>query len=202
MSTQSLTYARSSLILSAATQGQFSDTKAAFSWKKGWNFVMKSFIPMIWKKTYLIKNIWDFILDVPPADQGLFKFNYNYRIIKRDGKEAIFLAQNSVLQLQSDSKGNVTHVLGVYSDISHWKKSEQQVASVISTTNATCFFFTADNSDSYKPQTSLSKREQEIVKLLAEGYSSKLFADKLFIVSILLIRTGRRSLKKRTQRIL
>ena len=81
-----------------------------------------------WK---LIKNIWDFIFTVPPAFQEQFKFNYDYRIIKPDGKEVRMLTQNSVLQ--TDSKGTITHVLGVYSDISHWKKNEQQIASVIST---------------------------------------------------------------------
>ena len=60
--------------------------------------------------------------------------------------------QNSVLQ--SDSKGDINYVLGVYIDISQ---------------------------PYIKPQISLIKRELEIVKLMAEGYSSKLNVDKLFI---------------------
>ena len=136
---------------------------------------------------------------MPPAEQAQFKFNYDYRSIKPDGKEVRILAQNSVLQ--SDSKGNITHVLGVYSDISHWKKSEQQIASVISTENDTCFFFTADDSGTYKPKMGLSKRELEIVKLMAEGLAVNSLRISCLSVFILLTRTGRKLFKKRIQRI-
>lgn len=133
-------------------------------------------LPKTWK---LLRYTWEFITNVSPADQVNFKFNHDYRIIKRDGKEIRILAQNSVLQ--SDSKGNITHVLCVYSDISRWKKSECLMASIVSTTSDSCFFITADDSGTYQPQINLSKRELEIVKLMAEGYSSKIIADKLFI---------------------
>lgn len=79
---------------------------------------------------------------MPQEEQGQFNFNYDYRIIKPGGKEVRVLVQNSVLQ--SDSKGNITQVLGVSSDISQWKKSEQQIASVKSTPIDTLFFFTAE----------------------------------------------------------
>ena len=149
-------------------------------------------LPKTWK---LIKKIWNFILEVPPDDQTQFKFNYDYRIIKPDGKEVRVLAQNSVLQ--SDSKGNITHVLGVYSDISHWKKSEHQMGSIVSATDGFCYFFTCNDSDTNKPQTSLSKRELEIVKLLAKGYSSKLIAEELFI-SFNTVNTHRQKIIEKT----
>ena len=92
---------------------------------KGLDFCNEIIHPDDLVKTWkLIKDIWNFILEVPLADQGQFKFNYDYRIIKPDGKEVRVLAQNTVLQ--SDGKGNFMHVLGVYSDISQWKKSEYQ----------------------------------------------------------------------------
>ena len=164
--------------------------------EKGLEFCNEIIHPEDLKKTWkLIKNIWDFIFTVPPANQAQFKFNYDYRIIKPDGKEVRILAQNSVLQ--SDNKGNITHVVGVYSDISHWKKNEQQIASIISTASDTCFFFTADDSGTYKPQMGLSKRELEIVKLMAEGYSSKLIADKLFI-SFHTVNTHRQKIIEKT----
>ena len=80
---------------------------------KGLDFCNEIIHPEDLVKTWkLIKNIWDFIFTMPPADQAQFKFNYDYRSIKPDGKEVRILAQNSVLQ--SDSIGNITHVLGVY----------------------------------------------------------------------------------------
>ena len=47
-----------------------------------------------WK---LLKAIWDFMLAVPSKNQGLYKFNYDYRIITPDRRELRILAQNSVL---------------------------------------------------------------------------------------------------------
>ncbi|RDV16875.1 hypothetical protein DXT99_01820 [Pontibacter diazotrophicus] len=150
-------------------------------------------LQITWK---LRKAIWDFILTLPPSEQAQYKFNYDYRILKPGGKEVRVLAQNSVLQ--SDCKGNITHILGMYSDISHWKKSEQQVASLISTAHDTCLFFSQEDNDKFHPQSSLSKREIEIVKMLAEGYSSKLIADKLFI-SFHTVNTHRQNIMEKTK---
>ena len=119
---------------------------------------------------------------MPPADQVQFKFKYDYRSIKPKGKEVRILAQNSVLQ--SHSKGTISHVLGVYFDISQWKKSEQQIASVISAPHDTCYFFTSDACGNYIPQMDLSKRELEIVKLMAGGYGSKLIPISSSLASI------------------
>jgi DNA-binding CsgD family transcriptional regulator len=165
--------------------------------KKGLAFYNEVMHPEDLHKTWkLIKNIWDFILTKSPADQGQFKFNFDFRIIKPDGKEVRVLAQHSVLQ--SDSHGTITHVLGVYSDISHLKKSDHQVATTVSTaTKNNRSFFTQDECASYKPMTSLSKRELEIVKLLAEGYSSKLIADRLFI-SFHTVNTHRQNIMEKT----
>lgn len=145
-----------------------------------------------WK---LIRNIWDLILKVPAAVHAQFKFNYDYRIIKPDGKAIRILVQNSVLQ--SDSKGNITHVLSIYSDISQWKKSDKQIASIVSTANDICLFFTADAAGETDQQATLSKRELEIVRLMAEGYSSKLIAEKLFI-SFHTVNTHRQKIIEKT----
>ncbi|WP_187262306.1 LuxR C-terminal-related transcriptional regulator [Pontibacter beigongshangensis] len=146
-----------------------------------------------WK---LIKSIWDFIFSVPPADQAQYKFTYDFRTLRPSGKVVRVLAQNSILQ--TDNKGTITHVLCVYSDISHWKKSNYQLASIVSTVAKSCLFFSQTESDSFNPSTCLSKRELEIVKLMAEGFSSKLIADKLFI-SFHTVNTHRQKIMEKTK---
>ncbi|MFD3001067.1 LuxR C-terminal-related transcriptional regulator [Pontibacter toksunensis] len=146
-----------------------------------------------WK---LRRTIWEFILTLPAADQVQFKFNYDYRIIKPCGKEVRVFAQNSVLQ--SDNRGNITHIMAVYSDISHWKKSEQQLASIVSNAKDTCLFFSTEGNEPCHTPSSLSKRELEIVKLMAEGYSSKIIADKLFI-SFHTVNTHRQKIMEKTK---
>ncbi len=145
-----------------------------------------------WK---LNKTIWDLISSVEPENRGQYKFNYDYRIIKANGKQARILEQNSVLQ--QDRNGNITHVLGVCTDISHWKRNDHQLASVISTLDNSCLFLSSDEEGNCSPRAILSKRELEIVKLMAEGYSSKYIADKLFI-SFHTVNTHRQKIIEKT----
>ncbi|TXK52142.1 PAS domain-containing protein [Pontibacter qinzhouensis] len=145
-----------------------------------------------WK---LIKKIWDFILHVPLAEQVQYKFSYDFRIVKPCGKVVRVLAQNSVLQ--TDSHGNITHVLIVYSDISHLKKHSDVATSFISSGTSVYHFTSVEDNKAGSTIKSLSKRELEIVKLMSEGYSSKLIADKLFI-SFHTVNTHRQKIMEKT----
>ncbi|MES2734440.1 MAG: LuxR C-terminal-related transcriptional regulator [Bacteroidota bacterium] len=147
--------------------------------------------PYTWK---LLSTIWDFLLALPPQHRKHYQFNSDYRIRKADGSYVRVLEQNAVLQ--QDSQGNITHLLGVCSDITHWKKSEAQIASIMSTVDDTCFCCTSTD-ESLRPPAQLSKREREIVKLVAEGYNSKYIAEKLSI-SFHTVNTHRQKMIEKT----
>lgn len=146
-----------------------------------------------WK---LLKQVWDYIIKVPITEREYYKFNYDYRILKPNGEEARILEQSAVLQ--QDSKGNVTHILGICNDITSWKKSDNQVASITSSLNDTEIHLTPDNTHNHSTPTILSKRELEIVRLLAQGLSSKCIADKLFI-SVHTVNTHRQNIIQKTR---
>jgi DNA-binding CsgD family transcriptional regulator len=138
-------------------------------------------------------QIWQMLSTISPASKMNYRFSYDYRIVKPDGKVLRILEQNSVLQ--QDANGNITHLLGVCNDITQWKKNGPQLASLSSAIDKQYFLFTTDNS--IKPKTLLSKRELEIVKLISEGHSSKFIADKLFI-SFHTVNTHRQKMIEKT----
>ena len=145
-----------------------------------------------WK---LLCQVWNALSGIPPESKVNYRFSYDYRIVKPDGKVIRILEQNSVLQ--QDASGNITHLLGVCNDITQWKKNGTQLASLSSAIDKQYFLFTSDNTSVIKPKTILSKRELEIVKLIAEGHSSKFIADKLFI-SFHTVNTHRQKMIEKT----
>jgi len=88
------------------------------------------------------------------------------------------LEQNSVLQ--TDKNGTITLLLGTCLDITHWKKSAELVASAYASKNEISFLCTTADETTPIRET-LSKREKEVLKLVAAGYSSKHIADQLCI---------------------
>lgn len=144
-----------------------------------------------WK---LMKQIWEFLHLLPPWQRRNYRLNCDYRIRKPDGTYVRMLEQNAMLQ--SDGQGHITHLLGTSSDISSWKKSEAMVASLISDEEKTCIFCTPDL-EGLRAPIQLSKREQEIVRFLSEGCSSKVIANSLSI-SVHTVNTHRQKIIEKT----
>ena len=145
-----------------------------------------------WK---LLKKVWEYIMEVPPAEREHYKFNYDYRNLKPNGEEVRILEQNAVLQ--QDVNGNITHILGICNDITGWKNTDNQIASITSTKDDSIIFLMPDEPSQPLSQPILSKREIEIVSLLAQGYSSKQIADKLSI-SFHTVNTHRQHMTQKT----
>ncbi|SDL00413.1 PAS domain S-box-containing protein [Catalinimonas alkaloidigena] len=114
---------------------------------------------------------------VPSHQQAAYRFQYDYRLRKADGTYVRLLEQNSVLAINGD--GNITHQLGVCTDITHWKPKKSLTATVRSHEHGCHKVFSAQ--DEMDALEKLSRREKEILTLIAEGYSSKQIADRLSI---------------------
>jgi len=141
-------------------------------------------------------QIWQVLEETPVLSRAGYKFSFDYRILNSNGKEIRILEQNSVFQ--HDSIGNITHLMGVCSDITHWKKSSMPLAILESVHEKKQFVFMENNLAIHKSKTILSKRELEIAKLMAEGRSSKFIADKLFI-SFHTVNTHRKNMIEKTR---
>jgi len=134
-----------------------------------------------------VKRHWDFMEILPPHQRKQQKLNNSYRILHPNGTYLKVLEQNSVLQL--DDKDNITHIMGVCSDITHLQKKADPVFARVSDVPPAASFIA--------PQIKLSKRELEIVKLLAAGYKSKDIANNLFI-SFHTVNTHRQNIIEKT----
>lgn len=148
--------------------------------------------PRLWK---LVKRLWDSLLSLPVPQREACQLNYDYRLRKADGSYLRVLEQSLVLDM--DARGNVTHVLGMCTDITHWKKGDALTASL--TANETQQCLVCISSDEHRELDGMiSKQEKKVLQLIAEGYTSKQIADQLFI-SLHTVNTHRRNILGKTK---
>jgi DNA-binding CsgD family transcriptional regulator len=143
----------------------------------------------------LMHTVWEFLLALPAGQRQTYGFSCDYRIRREDGTYLRLLEQNRVLQ--TDSHGNITHLLGTGTDITSWKESEMLVASITSLVDDSRLVCTSADG-MLQPRTPLSRREKEVVKLIVDGYSSKQIADRLYL-SLHTVNTHRRNIMGKTQ---
>ncbi len=142
----------------------------------------------------VVKTTWEFLLAVPSQKRKMYKTSADYRVKTKTGSYIRVLQQNTALQ--TDSLGNILLLLMVITDISHLKKEKGMSAAIISTENEGYLVWDAKDTN-LKKQIAFSKREREIIKLLAEGFSSKQIADRLHL-SEYTISTHRRNMLDKT----
>ncbi len=144
-----------------------------------------------WK---LLLRVYKCLLAVPVRHRPFYGINRDYRLRRADGSYLRLLEQSTVLQ--SDCRGNITHLLGVCTDITDLKKSDVLTASVQSNHYHTCLTYNSTDTAGGKP-TGLSQREREIIRLVSEGYNSQQIANRLFI-SVHTVNTHRRNISGKT----
>jgi PAS domain S-box-containing protein len=136
-----------------------------------------------------IRNEW--MQSLPSLTHDAGKFNCDYRFRRADGIYAWLFEQNTILH--TNYQGRVTHLLGVVSDITDWKKNDSTEAITLDTSPITHQLPITD-----RPAVQLSKRECEVVQLMAKGHTSKTIAELLGL-SFHTVNTHRRNIIKRTQ---
>lgn len=123
------------------------------------------------------KKSWKYISSVKPGLRKKYKVSMDFRVRKHNQEYVRILLQKAILN--QDKKGNVVHVIGICTDISHWHKGNEVTATIAGTEDEQKFLsFRMDKPDE---QVTLSDREKQILALIARGYSSKSIARDLSI---------------------
>lgn len=126
------------------------------------------------------RKVTRFFNDLPPDKVLKYKVTYDYRLRTRAGEYKRVL-QNTVT-IQSDETGAVIRVVGVHTDITHLKKENGSTLSFIGLDGEPSYQDYARSADILPVTKSIfTKRETELLKLLAAGKTSAAIASILFI---------------------
>lgn len=129
------------------------------------------------------KMAFEFIIkNLPLAKRKKYKISYCLRLKTATGAYKLF--QQQAVALTLDENGNLGKVLGVHTDISHLTTTNNYKVSFIGLEGEPSYFNLdpLEYLDGIAPsKMPYSKRETEIIKLLAEGFTAKEISDKLSI---------------------
>lgn len=128
----------------------------------------------------------NFIISEIGADKfPLYKGSYNFRMKVADGSYQLFNHQALVLSMDENYK--FIKSLNIHTNINHLTKTNNYKYSLLglagepSYLNLEVYESQIDKSKDLSPPIVFTKREIEVIKLLAEGYNTKTIAEKLFI---------------------
>jgi DNA-binding CsgD family transcriptional regulator len=140
----------------------------------------------------------NYIYEVLGPDKFLqYKCSYNFRFKTPDGSYRLYNHQSLILTL--DENNNFIKSLNIHTDISHITSHNNYKLSLIGLMGEPSFLnidvMGQDNTQ--RDEKAFSKRELEIIRLIAEGRSSKEIAQKLHI-SIDTVKTHRKRILEKT----
>lgn len=140
----------------------------------------------------LQQKVLRFLLRIPPQQHHHYTLNFNYRLQTANGRYVNLLEQSTVFR--ADYKGNITHLLIMATLTSSWKESDIPSANILSVGGESYDFCTPNE---IKLDSKLTKRECQVIQLLAQGYSSKQIACK-FNISVHTVTTHRKKMLEKT----
>lgn len=125
------------------------------------------------------------------------KTSYNIRMRIHDGSYHLFHHQS--IRLAKDESGRISTVLNIHTDIHHITKTNNYIALVTGVGERNDYFqINLSLEDEHFELPKLSKREMEVLGLLAQGLTSKDIADRLYI-SLQTVHVHRKNLLKKTK---
>lgn len=141
------------------------------------------------------KQAYDFLYSQVPREKIThYKASYNFRFRTADGSYKLF--NHQALVLTTDENHNFIKSLNIHTDISHLTQKNNHKFSLIGLGGEPSFLNMNVNETARAaalPKNMFSKRELEIVRLLAKGYSSQRIAELLFI-SLETVHTHRKNI--------
>ena len=135
----------------------------------------------------------DHLLQLPLSEKKNFKLICDFRLMCKDGKYRRFI--NQMLPLELDKKGNIHLMLIMYDMLPGRDEILTSQRKIMNIATGELHLFLKDSKDD--KISSLTKREIEILGLMAKGMASKKIADELFI-SVNTVNNHRRSILEKT----
>ncbi len=120
-----------------------------------------------------------FLRGLTPEKQMKYKLRFDYRMRRKDGEYIRVMQQ--VVVIHNDDERKILRTLIILTDISHLKKDGNVVMSYIGMDGEPSYLNVNVQNLFLEKNSLLSKREKEVLYLLAEGQLSKQIADSLFI---------------------
>ncbi len=133
---------------------------------------------------------------LPPDKVMKYKSRYDYRIKKKDGSYLRILQQ--IVTIQSDEEGAVLRTFVVHTNISDLKKDNKMILSFIGLEGEPSYYDVTPIEALRPSKGMLSRREMEILQLIARNYTSKAIAEELYI-SYETVSTHRKNIYRKTQ---
>jgi DNA-binding CsgD family transcriptional regulator len=133
------------------------------------------------------KLVVDYAETLTIPERFKLKWNFYYRVKDKTGKIKYIFHQGQ--PLMADEKGILLASLEFFADISHIRNDNEPMLTILNFNDEkNQQFFTYKTSDIAPKLTQnhsvLSKREQQIVRLLSEGYTSKQVAYEINISAV------------------
>jgi DNA-binding CsgD family transcriptional regulator len=123
----------------------------------------------------LHKALFKFYYNLPVAERKEYKYIWECRLTRKDGQAIWVMQQGAFIEIDSEGRPMVT--FDTLSDTSHYKKDNSMTLTMFKSTDdpRLKLYFPIQGDESF------TKREVELIKLLADGLSSKEIAGQLSI---------------------